>query len=897
MDKYIIPLIKKNTNPSGSDNIASGYPLGQHWFNENTGVEYVHTSNGVWNPVGSGSFSPIEHKHYQLHQPNGLNPFVFTDNGGNLHINGNIIQSGSTYETHTEQLYSTKNNIILRDGAVSGLGANEYTGIVAKKYDGVNDGQLVFDKDGWARVGDVGQEQKLATIENISVNGYLMTYHAASNQLRGVIPNTYSLSGHSHTLAGLSEKSYNSLTDRPTSLSQFTNNLGNYGNFLTGINSSQVTAALGYTPSNSNHNHTLSGLTEKSYNSLTDRPTSLSQFTNNLGNYGGFATTADLTGHTHSQYAKQSTKQMYNGVTYVTADVDYADYAGNAYYALGASNADKVKIDNTVVNGASGLQYAQNHGKSGVGITDNPTNDYYHHIIMNHGNSNGYYVQISSCFHNDGVYLRRMENGSLTAQRKFILNDVEPKFNLMADGAGTTSTPKFIEINFNGWAGASSPKARIAATEQSANLHKSDLIFYLNNGSNATNMTERMRIIGNTGTVNINNNLQVGGSGVFNSIETGNIYSNGDCTFDGYLYTAGIAANGNIHCYGDISFDNVLSGNEIICNNLHSYDYISLSGKLRCNTANNTHQLNVGGNGMYVGNAFSYTPSANFVDLSVGSNAGNSRFLFGQSNSFYGGLVWNYNTTGGNATLGMGLNVDGTFKQSLLFKNNGDVDINAKLNVEGVDIGKFNSSGGGWINMPTTGPSGIGHGGAGVNAWIAYSQVNNQWFTGALAGDINYRHTSGALNFGNTSGAMAMQIKNSNVIIGSTVDNGNKLQVTGNITATGEITAYSSSDERLKKNIEPITNGLDIIDKINPVSYNWNDKAIELNPTKSINKSDVGVVAQELEEVLPNLVHSMYDDEYLGVDYIKLIPYLISSVKQLKNEIAELKNEIIELKK
>ena len=104
-------------------------------------------------------------RHYQtkLYQPNGANPFVYTDNSGQLHIDGNIIQNGSAYETHAEQVYTKDDQIILRDGAVAALANGAYAGFKAKLYDGVNDGYLVFDNTGTARVGDIGSEQPIAT--------------------------------------------------------------------------------------------------------------------------------------------------------------------------------------------------------------------------------------------------------------------------------------------------------------------------------------------------------------------------------------------------------------------------------------------------------------------------------------------------------------------------------------------------------------------------------------------------------------------------------------------------------------------------------------------------------------------------------------------------------------
>jgi len=107
------------------------------------------------------------HYHDKLYTPNGENSFVYTDDGKNLHIDGNILQKGTIYETHVEQIYTTKNYIILRSGATGGMSIGEYTGFEAYLYDGVNSGRLVFDSDGTARVGDVSSEQPLTTrIEN-----------------------------------------------------------------------------------------------------------------------------------------------------------------------------------------------------------------------------------------------------------------------------------------------------------------------------------------------------------------------------------------------------------------------------------------------------------------------------------------------------------------------------------------------------------------------------------------------------------------------------------------------------------------------------------------------------------------------------------------------------------
>ena len=110
----------------------------------------------------------------------------------------------------------------------------------------------------------------------------------------------------------------------------------------------------------------------------------------------------------------------------------------------------------------------------------------------------------------------------------------------------------------------------------------------------------------------------------------------------------------------------------------------------------------------------------------------------------------------------------------------------------------------------------------------------------------------------------------------------------GNIYALGEVTAYSASDVRLKSDIQPLSNSLCLIERMNPVSYTWNDTAKSLNPYKGDGR-DFGLIAQELELVVPELVHSIYGGQYKSIDYIKIIPHLIVAIKQLKMEVDNLR--------
>lgn len=108
----------------------------------------------------------------------------------------------------------------------------------------------------------------------------------------------------------------------------------------------------------------------------------------------------------------------------------------------------------------------------------------------------------------------------------------------------------------------------------------------------------------------------------------------------------------------------------------------------------------------------------------------------------------------------------------------------------------------------------------------------------------------------------------------------------GNFLAAGEVTAYSASDIRLKTNIRPL-DGLSYIGKLRPVEFDWNSQARVL--CEDNRRHGYGLIAQEVENVLPAVVGNIYNSEYLGIQYEKLIPILIAAVKQLSDEVNQLK--------
>ena len=138
---------------------------------------------------------------------------------GDLNIEGNIIQNGEQYETHAQKVYSTNDYITLRDGAVSGLIPGNYSGLEFKLYDGINNGRLVIDNSGTARVGDIGDEQPLLTRDettNLTDKGVLIW---DAENYKAKTSTEYSKTEEFAPVAFSAE--YGDLKNVPTKLSQF----------------------------------------------------------------------------------------------------------------------------------------------------------------------------------------------------------------------------------------------------------------------------------------------------------------------------------------------------------------------------------------------------------------------------------------------------------------------------------------------------------------------------------------------------------------------------------------------------------------------------------------------------------------------------------------------------
>ena len=176
-------------------------------------------------------------------------------------------------------------------------------------------------------------------------------------------------------------------------------------------------------------------------------------------------------------------------------------------------------------------------------------------------------------------------------------------------------------------------------------------------------------------------------------------------------------------------------------------------------------------------------------------------------------------------------------------------------NVQNGQVLKYNSSAGAWVNDTDFD--------SGLNA----DTLDNLNSTDFLRSNANDTYTGDLTVTGN-------------------IDQTGVLTVTGNIQATGDVvTNYSTSDLRLKDNLKVIQNPLDKISQINGYMFNYKDKPSETIP---------GVVAQEVEEILPTVVfnHERNGETYKAVRYEQLIPLLLESIKELKEKVNDLENQL-----
>lgn len=101
----------------------------------------------------------------------------------------------------------------------------------------------------------------------------------------------------------------------------------------------------------------------------------------------------------------------------------------------------------------------------------------------------------------------------------------------------------------------------------------------------------------------------------------------------------------------------------------------------------------------------------------------------------------------------------------------------------------------------------------------------------------------------------------------------------GNLHLSGNL--YQYSDRNLKQNIIPIHSALNIVNSLQGVEFNW----------INTEKHDYGVIAQEIQKIIPQSVIIQEKTGFKQVNYIKIIPFLIQAINQLSKRVLELQEK------
>ena len=190
----------------------------------------------------------------------------------------------------------------------------------------------------------------------------------------------------------------------------------------------------------------------------------------------------------------------------------------------------------------------------------------------------------------------------------------------------------------------------------------------------------------------------------------------------------------------------------------------------------------------------------------------------------------------------------------------------------------------------STGPTGL----TGPTGATGSQGASGSGSTG-LTGPTGSQGASGSTGSTGLTGATGTQYTTgSNVQLNSLGIGTAYSGTTGEIRATNEVTAYYSSDETLKENIQTIGGALNKLKQLRGVMFDWKDSYIKKRGGEDgyfVRKHDTGVIAQEVEKVLPEVVAERLDGTK-AVKYEKLAGLIIQSINELSDEVEWMKGNI-----